>query len=150
MTAKLIAEWAGTSPICSNVPRQIENLYLPKRQGDVGYDLAASIDVTCYPGELAIIPTGVYLQADSPLWYLITARSSFYRRGALVFTGIIDAGYQGELEVAVMSLKNTLYITKGERIAQLIFFTITHPHLRIVNEFQPTERGTNGFGSTGR
>lgn len=125
-----------------------EPVRTPKRNGDVGYDLCASEDTMC-PRGVTWIPTGVAIDAQN-LWYMVVARSSLHRRGLLVAMGVIDGGYQGEVLVCVVNLGEPVVISKGEYIAQCIFFDITQPRLHEVVEFQPSERGTNGFGSTER
>lgn len=120
----------------------------PKRAGDVGFDLCASEDTECRFG-ITWIHTGVAIDARD-LWFMVVARSSLHKRGLLVAMGIIDAGYQGEILVAVTNFGGNTKISKGEYIAQCIFFDIRQPTLVAVDEFQPSERGTNGFGSTER
>jgi dUTP pyrophosphatase len=123
---------------------------LPKRRGDVGHDLCAAQDVSVAHG-MVWIPTGVAIEARYPLWYIIVGRSSLHKKGLFCPMGVIDAGYQGELFVAVMnSLPNVpAHIQAGEYIAQCIFFDgVVQPELRPVTEFEKSERGTHGFGST--
>jgi dUTP pyrophosphatase len=124
---------------------------VPKRRGDVGFDLCAATSFNCSPG-MSWIPTGVAIQATYPLWYVITGRSSLHKKGLFCATGVIDAGYQGELLVAVINpSQQNILIEAGEYIAQCVFFdAVVQPELRPVTEFEKTERGASGFGSTDR
>lgn len=121
----------------------------PKRVGDVGYDLCARLR-TEIPRGITWVSTGVAIEAHWPLWYSVIARSSLHKRGLFVCPGTIDAGYQGEVLVAIGNMGDTQYINQGEYIAQCVFFNVVQPGLREVTEFQPSERGINGFGSTDR
>lgn len=122
---------------------------IPSRKGDVGFDLCAKEEHICRAGVVTWIPTGVAIDSRD-LWYMITGRSSLHRRGAFVPLGIIDAGYQGELVVPVVSLNADMKIQAGEYIAQCIFCDIFQPTLRLVEHFAPSDRGDRGFGSTER
>lgn len=124
---------------------------VPMRPGDVGYDLCASED-TLLPGRtITWVKTGVAIEARAPLWYMIVARSSFHKRNLFVCPGIIDGGYQGELLVAVVNMhEGSAGVKKGEYIAQCIFGHVVQPELVPVEEFLPSDRGANGFGSTDR
>ncbi len=145
---KKIEAWNGGPFIKAE---DVSPVRTPKRRGDVGYDLCAAEDILCSVG-MNWIPTGVAIEARHPLWYIITGRSSLHKKGLFCATGIIDAGYQGELFVAVINpLQNVVAIKQGEYIAQCIFFDIVvQPRMRPVMEFEKSERGTHGFGSTDR
>jgi dUTP pyrophosphatase len=123
---------------------------VPKRYSDVGYDLCAAENMWIKgSGEMTWVPTGVCIEAQRPMWYMITARSSLTRRGLMVPLGIIDAEYQGELIVPVFNpTMRPVEIMAGEYIAQCIFFEIRRPRIREVADFVPTSRGEKGFGST--
>ena len=145
MMKKLIA-YVGTYV---GDPKPVEPVRVPKRRGDVGYDLCAAADVDVLPGRICWVPTGVAIDSRFPLWYLITARSSLHKRNMICPIGIIDAGYQGELVVPVVTLSGLQQkIEKGEYIAQAIFLEVIQPKLICVDEFVPSERGDRGFGST--
>lgn len=82
---------------------------------------------------------------------IIKGRSGLTSRGLMVFDGVIDAGYRGELLVKVMNLTHEpMLIEIGQKIAQLIIYTMpVIEAVELVNELTPSSRGQNGHGSTG-
>lgn len=126
-------------------------LHSPKRQGDVGFDLQAVEDTLCAVGVITYVHTGVHVHVEKGLWYTIAGRSSLTKQGGIVPFNVIDAEYQGELLVGVYNTGPELIkIKSGERIAQLIFFQNVRPDFQEVREYPGSERGAQGFGSTGR
>jgi dUTP pyrophosphatase len=136
-------------------------LPLPARAkpGDAGYDLMTTIDWTLYPGERKLFPTG-FAWEITPVgqsifgathYGLIRDRSGIAsKRGVIVAAGIVDGNYRGEVFVLLINTSNdTVEISKGERIAQLIISTALLPELIEVSQLDDTIRGENGFGSTG-
>lgn len=157
----MIVHWTKINP-------KGPGLHLPKRDGDVGYDLEASSRVTIPPGKAMDVPTNVRLQLPSTLWAEIRARSSIARRGLQVDAGTIDSGYRGPLYALVRNMAfpepdeflddyemwyigHTIVIEPGERIAQVVFHPVVWTEALEVDEIAvDTERGEGGFGSTGR
>lgn len=123
-------------------------------EDDAGYDLYASEARNIAPGEFADIPTGIAVQLPLGTWGLLTGRSSTLRkRGLLVNQGIIDHGYRGELFAGVQNLSGQpVQVLPGERLAQLIIMpNLTEmTEMLEVQQLADHERGTNGFGSSGR
>lgn len=128
---------------------------LPTRgfQDDAGLDLYVNERTEVAPGTWAEIPTGIACQLPEWSWGQVAGRSSALKRGLLVKDAVIDAGYRGELFANVWNLTSeTIVVEQGERVAQLI----VHPNLTRemapgwVEALAPSERGTRGFGSTGR
>lgn len=120
---------------------------------DAGLDLVVEKTVTVPPGEFVDIPCGVQVQLPPWSWGLITGRSSALRRlGLMVAQGVIDAGYRGPLFTGVWNLTDKdVTVSAGDRVAQLIVIenATRLVQLRKVDELEPSERGLNGFGSTG-
>ena len=125
--------------------------------GSAGMDLRACLDeaITLEPGDTTLLPTGiaVYL-ADPGLAAVILPRSGLGHKHGIVLgnlVGLIDSDYQGELMVSCWNRGNTTFeITPGERIAQLVVMPVIQAKFEMVEEFQATDRGTGGFGSSGR
>ena len=119
---------------------------------DAGFDLALMNDL--YIGQLALvsIKTGVHVLIPPGYMGQIQPRSSMTMKAVLCMTGIIDAGYTGELEVALWNVSNGPQVfRKGERIAQLVI--LPKPEVELVPgdvTAEVTARGDNGFGSSGR
>ena len=123
-------------------------------QGAAGYDLSCLENVTLMPYETRKVRTGIAINIqDVAVAALILPRSGLGSKGIILANsvGLIDSDYQGELIVNLWNRKNKEYkFISGERIAQLIFVPIIATNLTFVEEFSTvTERGTNGFGSTG-
>ena len=69
----------------------------------------------------------------------------------LTSEGVIDVGYTGSIRVKLQNHKSSAYmVNKGDKISQLVILPIITPELEVVDSLSPTERGDNGFGSTGK
>lgn len=125
-------------------------------EGSAGLDLRACLDkpITLNPGETTLIPTGlsIYIQ-DPGLAATILPRSGLGHKHGIVLgnlVGLIDSDYQGELMVSCWNRGNTSFVIEaGERIAQLVLLPVIQADFNIVDEFEVSDRGTGGFGSTG-
>lgn len=121
-----------------------------------GADLYACLDapVTIEPGETAWIPTGLALEVPDGCAGLIYARSSLgVKRGLAPANkvGVIDSDYRGEIRVVLLNHgKTTQTVEHGERIAQFLITPVLTPAYLEVEELTDTQRGTGGFGSTGK
>lgn len=127
-------------------------LHQPQMAGDVGWDLEASQDTNILPGRAFDVPTNVAVELPSGFWGEIRARSSIARRGLQVDAGTIDNGYRGPLYALVRNLTNDVVtIKQGERVAQLVLHKIHDAEGVYTDEVSTqTERGIDGFGSTGK
>lgn len=120
--------------------------------GDAGFDLYVSEDTTVPFGKFVDVPLGISVELPPGTWAMLTGRSStIRRRGLLVTQGIIDNGYRGPLYAGVQNLNDTtVRLERGERIAQLILFPLIVPMLEgPLPHLSPSDRGHNGFGSSG-
>ena len=122
-----------------------------------GVDLRACIDepLTIQPGETHLIATGIAIYIGNPhMAAIILPRSGLGHKHGLVLgnlVGLIDADYQGPLMVSCWNRGNAAYtVTPGDRIAQLVFLPIIRTHFETVEAFDVTERGTGGFGHSGK
>ena len=126
-----------------------------------GFDLYASGEKEVYyvhKGYVTIIPTGIAVEIPKGYWGCIALRSSMgFKRGFSIPNGIgvIDSDYRGELKVAITNadLRNPEIVSEiksGERIAQLLILPLPEVELVEADDLSDTERGTGGFGSTGR
>jgi dUTP pyrophosphatase len=126
----------------------------PARPGDAGLDLAANADVVVAPGERALIPTGLAVAIPEGHAGLVLPRSGLASRRGLTLAnapGLIDAGYRGEVTIAVVNLdpREKVEISRGDRIAQLVVMPLAPVEPVEVAELPGSSRGTGGFGSTG-
>jgi dUTP pyrophosphatase len=133
--------------------------YLPAyaTPGSAGMDLRACIDapVTLTPGRTELVPTGLAIHiADPGLAALILPRSGLGHRHGIVLgnlVGLIDSDYQGQLMVSCWNRGDMAFELKPmERLAQLVLVPVIQALFRIVDEFEESTRGTNGFGSSGK
>jgi len=124
------------------------------RKGDIGYDVRA-VEKTVIPfGGFMWVSTGIAMSFPKYLWYEVKPRSGFsLNRGIFVHPGTIEHTYTGELKIGILNLGgnfgNELVINKSQRIAQILWHKrvdVTHNE---VDKLQETERGAQGFGSSG-
>jgi dUTP pyrophosphatase len=124
--------------------------------GSAGLDLRACLDsaVTLAPGQTTLIPTGLAIHINDPgLAALILPRSGLGHKHGIVLgnlVGLIDSDYQGQLLVSCWNRGQTTFVIEPlERIAQLVLVPVVQAQFRLVEEFDATQRGEGGFGSTG-
>ena len=120
--------------------------------GDAGLDLYATCDALV-TGDTVLVPTGVAVAVPDGYVGLVCPRSGLSQYGVTVANapGVVDSGYRGELMVLLTTTSATPYeVYRGDRIAQLLIVPILRPEITVVESLDDTERGTNGFGSTGR
>ena len=121
-----------------------------------GMDLRAAIEqsITLAPLERAMVPTGLYVELPAGYEMQVRPRSGLAaKHGITVLNspGTIDADYRGEIKVILVNLSNTPFeIVPGERIAQAVVAKHERVEWQQVEELSSSERGTGGFGSTGR
>ena len=121
-----------------------------------GLDLRAALSeaVVLAPGERSLIPTGLFLEIPPGYEAQVRPRSGLaLKRGLTLLNapGTIDADYRGEVGVIMINLSaEEQRIDRGERIAQLIFAPVTRGEWVEVETLAETERGSGGFGSTGK
>lgn len=131
---------------------------LPKRMhpGDVGFDLyvAEAETVIVTPGIPWKFPCELDVQPPEGYWLMVVGRSSTFGLGLLVNVGIVDSSYRGPLVVDVRNIGlSSVVVEPGDRLAQLIPMgpDPASVHIERVDQIERnTERGVNGFGSTGR
>ena len=124
--------------------------------GSAGLDLLACLDsaVVLQPGQTTLIPTGLAVHiADPGLAAMILPRSGLGHKHGIVLgnlVGLIDSDYQGPLMVSCWNRGQTAFtIEPMERIAQMVIVPVVQASFRRVDEFDASQRGEAGFGSTG-
>jgi dUTP pyrophosphatase len=123
-----------------------------KYRGDAGYDLFISRPALIAPRSFADVHTDVAIEMPRGLWGRITGRSSTLRkRGLLVNEGVIDGEYRGELFIGVFNLQDdAVQVEEGDRIGQIIFQSQEIVTWEERKTLTISDRGTEGFGSTGK
>ena len=125
--------------------------------GSAGLDLRACVDkkLMLEPGQTVLIPTGLAIHIGDPgLAAMILPRSGLGHKHGIVLgnlVGLIDSDYQGPLMVSCWNRSLVPFsIEPMERIAQLVIVPVVQAQFRRVDEFSSSERGSGGFGSTGK
>jgi len=125
--------------------------------GSAGLDLRACVDAALViePGQTVLVPTGLAIHiADPGLAAMILPRSGLGHKHGIVLgnlVGLIDSDYQGPLMVSCWNRGHTAFtVLPLDRIAQLVIVPVVQASFRVVAEFDASDRGAGGFGSTGR
>src|SRR5680860_1188667 len=137
-------------------PRLYDQLPAYATFGSAGLDLRACIDhvMTIEPGEANLIPTGIAIHlADPGLAAMVLPRSGLGHKHGIVLgnlVGLIDSDYQGQIMVSCWNRGSSAFtVDVGERIAQLVLVPVVQADFEVVSEFDASNRGEGGFGSTG-
>jgi deoxyuridine 5'-triphosphate nucleotidohydrolase len=125
--------------------------------GSAGLDLRACIDapLVLQPGRAELIPTGLAIHiGDAGLAAVILPRSGLGHKHGIVLgnlVGLIDSDYQGPLMVSCWNRgAEPFTVRPGERIAQLVVVPVVQVELNVVSDFTASQRGSGGFGHSGR
>ena len=127
-----------------------------KTGGAAGADVCALVDspVELAPGDKALIGTGLFFAIPDGYEIQVRPRSGLAaKNGVTVLNspGTIDCDYRGELKVILINHgKEKFTVNKGDRIAQIVAAPVTRAAFAVVDSLDQTERGSGGFGSTGK
>jgi dUTP pyrophosphatase len=137
-----------------------EGLALPAYQSTdaAGLDLLAAVPaespLILSPGKYALVPTGLTIALPSGFEAQVRPRSGLAaKHGVTVLNapGTIDADYRGEISVILINHGEALFvIRRGERVAQMVIAPVVQAQLVAAPSLSTTDRGSGGFGSTGR
>ncbi|HMO02137.1 MAG TPA: dUTP diphosphatase [Oligoflexia bacterium] len=133
--------------------KQAGIIFTTPRSGDAGFDLRALEEAICEVNQSLLIPTGLKLKIPNGWVGVVKDRSSMALRGIYTHGGVIDSSYRGEIKVVISNRSNEPYqIKSGDKIAQLLVVPYCDNCLEVSdeNELGLTDRGADGFGSTGR
>ena len=122
-------------------------------QGDAGLDLFIIDALTIAPGETVLIKSHIACENRDGIPYLLIPRSSISKTPLRQCNsvGLIDAGYRGEIMAAVDNIKEIPFtVEPGQRLFQLVSMDGGPISFEIVSELSKTDRGQDGFGSTGK
>ncbi len=137
-----------------------ENAKLPTRNNktDAGMDLYSNETIFIPIGSTKIIKTGVSILVPNEYVGKIEDRSSIASKGLRTGGGVVDSGYAGEICIIVHNITNVDFfadgsrgylIKKGQKIAQLLLYKVETPDIVEIKEIWNSQRGQNGFGSSG-
>ena len=121
---------------------------------DGGFDLFSPESVVVEPLDSVVIDTGVHVELPPNTAGFIVSKSGLNINHGLTSEGLIDVGYTGSIRVKLYNNSTRrYYVQKGDKISQLVVLPIVpinNSDLEVVDKLEETERGTGGFGSTGR
>lgn len=130
-----------------------KNAFMPDRahEADAGYDLKSPVKCRLYAGEAVVIDTGVHVQIPEGFVGMLKSKSGLNVKHDIVGEGVIDSGYTGSIRVKLYNHGKESYVIEvGDKISQLVLLPIITPELEVADSLEATDRGNNGFGSTGR
>lgn len=118
---------------------------------DAGLDLYAINPAFIPPHGSAVFDTGVHIELPPNTVGMLKSKSGLNVKYGLTSEGVIDEGYTGSIAVKLYNHSDSPYVVEaGDKISQLVIMPIIRPTLTVVDSLEETERGTGGFGSSGR
>jgi dUTP pyrophosphatase len=130
-----------------------EEAFVPYRAtpGSAGYDLSSCETVNILPYSTVLVSTGIKLAIPKGHYGRIAPRSGVsVKKQLIVNAGVIDEDYRGVVKIVFFNpTPNIVEISSGEKVAQLLIEKVSYPEVEHVESLDETERGANGFGSTG-
>lgn len=119
---------------------------------DAGFDLYSVLDTVIPPKQRKTVRTGIAIQMPDHLAGLIWPRSGLsVKQGIDVLAGVVDSGYRGEIMVCLYNTSDEVVgINTGDRIAQIIFQEVPRVSMEVHETLGSSQRGDNGFGSSGK
>lgn len=140
-------------------PRIGKTIPLPEyaTDGSAGMDLRAALEQTTEikPGETLLIPTGISIYVeDNNMAAIVLPRSGLGHKHGIVLgnlVGLIDSDYQGQLFISCWNRgSDSFSIDVGDRLAQLVIVPVIQADFEVVDDFVSTDRGSGGFGHSGK
>ena len=147
-TRRILIKKVSTNPLFK-LPKYESN-------GAAGMDLSADIDaeVELKPLERFLFPTGIAISLPKDLEAQIRPRSGLAIKNGITLLntpGTVDSDYRGEIKVVLVNISNDKYTIKpGDRIAQMVLSQFVQGQFELVENLDETDRGSSGFGSTGK
>lgn len=130
-----------------------EGVYAPERahSTDAGADLRTPADFTVPPYGSAVVDTGVHVELPHGTVGMIKSKSGLNVKHSIVSEGVIDEGYTGSIVCKLYNHSGErVHFRSGDKISQLVVLPVMYVDLEHVDKLDDSERGNDGFGSTGR
>ena len=130
-----------------------EGAFTPTRahETDAGLDLYSPVFMLVKSKGSASIDTGVHIELPMNTVGMLKSKSGLNCKHGIQSEGVIDVGYTGSIVVKLYNHSDEdYYVRKGDKISQLVILPIVTPDIEIVEKLEATDRGDNGFGSSGR
>lgn len=118
---------------------------------DAGFDLFSDEEVVLLAGAVTKVKTKVSMSIPDGYCGIIKDRSSLGSGGIHVFAGVIDSAYRGEIIICLFNSRISEYrVLAGDKIAQMLIVPVPNVNINVVESLETSDRGDNGFGSSGR
>lgn len=130
-----------------------KNAYMPKREHatDAGADIRTPKAFVLSAHCSKVVHTGVHIETPPNHVTLVKSKSGLYIKNGITVTGVVDEGYDGEIVVKLLNHgPHDVPFCAGDKIAQLVIMPVIYPEFEQVDEIGSGDRGSDGFGSTGR
>ena len=127
--------------------------YVPIRahETDAGLDIKSPRAAVVFAHDSVIIDTGIHIEIPRGFVGFLKSKSGLNVKHGITSEGVIDCGYTGSIKVKLYNNSSEMYkVERGDKITQLVILPILTPELELVDSLDDTERGENGFGSTGK
>lgn len=127
--------------------------YMPERghRTDAGLDLKTPIPFSLAYGDSIVIDTGVHVELPKGTVGMLKSKSGLNVKHWITSEGVVDEGYTGSIRAKLYNHGfDTVTFEAGDKITQLVVLPVVIPEIEVVDSLEETERGDNGFGSTGR
>ncbi len=144
-----------SAPLSVRIQRTAACFALPQRRSiaDAGWDCYAAEAITVEPSAVALVSLGFAVEFDPSWALLVLPRSGLAKHGISLSNspGLVDASYRGIISALVINHSPTPYaINRGDRICQIMFVPVPTVEWLEAESLSESERGSGGFGSTGR
>lgn len=129
------------------------NAIMPTRAHDfdAGLDLYSPVRQVIRANDWVSIDTGVHIEIQPWSVGMLTSKSGLMAKEGITSRGTIDSGYTGSIKAVLFNHSKKDYIVeKGQKITQLVIIPCALPELELVDSLEETDRGDNGFGSSGK
>ena len=126
---------------------------MPRREHstDAGFDLFTPRRIVLTPHGSVTINTGVHIQLPAGRCGVVISKSGLLTKCDILSTGLVDEGYRGAIHIHLINHSGQMYtFERGEKVGQFFVTNYYSEELELVEELEETDRGNNGFGSTGR
>ena len=130
-----------------------ENAKMPTKahENDAGFDLYSRETTVIDPRSSKCFDTGVHIQIPAGMTGFLKSKSGLNCRHSITSEGVIDSGYTGSIVVKLYNHSDCPYLVEaGNKISQIVFIPIPQVSLQEKSNLEDTDRGNNGFGSSGK
>lgn len=150
-TSDIIVRISDTETVGVKLLRPNAKIPVRQREGDACFDIYACDDEWISPGTVAAIDCGFACEIPSGYKIMINGRSGLAKKGIFCHVGTVDENYKGEIGTILVNLSGESYkVTAGDRVGQISLQKVIPTELNKVDVLSESNRGTQGFGSSGR